>query len=157
MRLPLSLLALIATMTMSAAHAAETYATHSLSYDSAAKLMKGALKEAEKQDRHVAIVIIDATGEVIMSARMDGAKPAAMDLAAQKAATALLFRSSSRSAMDEINNGAVALLSLEGLAALPGGLAINKNGAFIGAVGVSGAPADVDELIAGAGLKKIAD
>ena len=156
MRFP-SILAIAAASCLNIAHAAETYDMRSISYDSAEKVLRGALKEADKQDRNVAIVIVDATGEIILSARMDGAKPAAMDLAFQKAKTALLFRGSSRTAEEAINDGAVALLTLDSIAALPGGLAYSKDGAFLGAIGVSGAPANIDEQIAGAGLKKIKD
>ncbi len=137
--------------------AAETYVTQSLAYESAAKMLNGSLKEAAKQERNVAIVVIDARGDIIASARMDGAKPVAFALAVNKAKTALLFRGSSRTAMEEINKGSTALLSLGDLAALPGGLAVQHSGEFLGAIGVSGAPADIDEQIAAAGLAKIED
>ncbi len=138
-----------------AASAADTYAMQSISFDAASNILKGALKEANKQDRNVAIVVVDAAGEIIAAARMDGAKPIAMKIALRKANTALLFRGASRSAAGAIDGGAASLLTLDGLAALPGGLAVNIDSDFVGAIGVSGAPADIDELIAGAGLKRI--
>ena len=146
-----------ASAVFSAAQAAETYAARSLSYESASNIVEDAVTEARKNNRNVAIIVIDGAGEVIASARMDGARPAAMTLAERKAKTALLFRGASRTAMEEIDEGKLSLLSLEPLAALPGGLAVNLDGEFIGAVGVSGAPADIDEAIAAAGLKSFKD
>lgn len=157
MRNALCLLALVAAANLNAANATETHAVNSLSYQSAAKALESCLKEAKKMDRNVAIVVLDANGDIIASARMDSAKAAAHTLAIKKAKTALLFRGSSRTAMEEINKGATALLSLEDLAALPGGLALNQGGEFIGAIGVSGAPADIDEAIATSGLEELKD
>ena len=155
MRLLSILFLAVAMASMNTAHAAKTYAAKSLSYESAEKALEAAKKEAKQQERNVAIVIVDGNGDIIASARMDGARQTAFALAINKAKTALLFRGSSRTAMEEIDSGSASLLSLDNIVALPGGLAINEDGEFIGAIGVSGSPADVDEAIARAGLDRL--
>ncbi len=137
--------------------AADSFTKRSLSYDGAKGIIALAIKQAKKHDRNVAIIVLDPDGEQIAVARMDGAKPVALDIATQKAKTSLLFRQPSRIAAGLLKEGNLSILSLSDISGFPGGLPIKLDGEVIGAIGVSGAPADIDEKIAEAGLKRFSD
>ncbi len=112
--------------------------------------------EALKNKWAVSIAIVDAGGHLLHFARMDGAPPISAHIAPAKAHTAALGQRESKVYEDVINGGRYSFLSapaIEGM--LEGGVPIVKDGAFLGAVGVSGVKSNEDAQIARAGIAAI--
>lgn len=104
----------------------------------------------------VAFAIVDDGGHLLWVQRLDRAAPIAAEICVAKAKTAALGRRESKVYEDMINAGRVSFLSaplLEGM--LEGGVPILKDGACIGAVGVSGVKSTEDAQIAKAGIAAI--
>lgn len=112
--------------------------------------------EALKNKWAVSIAIVDSGGHLLWLQRLDGVAPISSHIAPAKARTAALGCRESRLYEEMINNGRVSFLSapqLEGL--LEGGVPIMKDGACLGAVGVSGVKSTEDAQIARAGIAAI--
>lgn len=102
----------------------------------------------------VNIVILDTAGYLKFFLRMDNAFIGSIDIALQKAKTAMLFRTSSEMVGEFLKPEAHAYgLSQTngGLVGFPGGLPILKNEDIIGYIGISGGAVPQDLLIATAG------
>jgi glc operon protein GlcG len=109
--------------------------------------------EALKNQWAVSIAIVDAGGHLLWLQRLDGAAPISAQIAPAKAHTAALGRRESKVYEDIINGGRYSFLSapaLQGM--LEGGVPILKDGACLGAVGVSGVKSTEDAQIARAGI-----
>jgi len=112
--------------------------------------------EAQKNKWAVSIAIVDAGGHLLHFQRLDGAAPISSHIAPAKAKTAALGQRESKIYEDIINAGRFSFLSaptIEGM--LEGGVPILKDGACIGAVGVSGVKSTEDAQIAKAGIAAI--
>ena len=112
--------------------------------------------EAEKNNWAVSIAIVDAGGHLLHFQRLNGAPPISSHIAPAKAKTSAMGRRESKVYEDVINGGRYSFLSapfLEGM--LEGGVPILKDGACIGAVGVSGVKSTEDAQIAKAGIAAI--
>src|SRR6185436_4950826 len=99
--------------------------------------------------------IVDASGNLKLSARDDGTSPHTVEVARKKAYTALIYR---RPSMDTAKAWATQVPppSIEGTIALGGGFPIRAGDQVVGAIGVSGAPGqDKDEACANAGLAPV--
>ena len=109
--------------------------------------------EALKNKWAVSIAIADDGGHLLWLQRLDGAAPISAHIAPAKANTAAVGQRESRIYEEMINGGRVSFLSapdLKGL--LEGGVPIMKDGACLGAVGVSGVKSAEDAQIARAGI-----
>ena len=114
-----------------------------------------AAAEAEALKNHwaVSFAIVDDGGHLLWLQRLDGAAPISAQIAPAKAQTAALGRRESKMYEDMINGGRVSFLSAPGLEGLlEGGVPIVKDGACIGAVGVSGVKSFEDAQVARAGI-----
>ncbi|MGF7039875.1 GlcG/HbpS family heme-binding protein [Mucilaginibacter lappiensis] len=102
----------------------------------------------------VNIVIMDTGGHLKALQRMDDAFIGSMDIAIQKAKTAMLFRMNSEQ-VGEFLKPEAATYGLEntngGLVGFPGGMPIKLEGKIIGYIGVSGGAVPQDFSIATAG------
>lgn len=107
-----------------------------------------------------AIAVVDAGGQLVVVQRLDGSFPAAPEVAVGKARTAALFRKPTRDFEDLIKQGRSPMLAVAAVTSftpLQGGLPLLKDGAVVGAIGVSGASsAGQDEEIAQAGAAAFA-
>src|SRR6478609_765070 len=109
--------------------------------------------EARKNNWLVSIAIVDDGGHLLWLQRLDGAAPVSAQIAPAKAHTAAMGRRESRLYEEMINGGRVSFLSAPGLhGLLEGGVPIMKDGACLGAIGVSGVKSTEDAQIARAGL-----
>ena len=99
-----------------------------------------------------AIAVVDAGGQLIAFARLDGSFPAASDIAIGKARTAAAFRKPTRVLEDLVNKGRVTMTTLAAVTfftPLKGGVPLTVDAQVVGAIGVSGAAsADQDDEIA---------
>src|SRR5882762_6423340 len=130
---------------------------HSISFELAQKMISAAVAKAKELGVAENVTIIDDGGNLRASSRMDGAQIPTIEMAQNKAYTALLGVST----QDFFNfiQSDLSLLSgipaLARMAAWGGGFPIKVNGEVVGAIGVSGAPTvqnDVDCARAGLAL-----
>jgi glc operon protein GlcG len=111
--------------------------------------------EAQKRNAQVTICILDESGNLLFLEKADGAGLNTIVFAQKKARHSVFFRSPSKSAADTLKGGNLALLALPDAFPLQGGLPIKVDGQTIGAIGVSGAAAEVDEAIGQAALDAV--
>jgi uncharacterized protein GlcG (DUF336 family) len=123
----------------------------------AKKLLAGAEAEARKNNWNVVVTVVDTGGNLVITQRMDNVSFGSLEVARQKAWTAVAFRRPTKVFEDAIARGGanLRLLSLAGVSPLEGGLPIVVDGKIIGAVGVSGATSAQDAQIARAGIEAI--
>lgn len=131
----------------------------SLSLELALIAMPAVLAEAHRLGVRISASIVDAGGQLINLAHMDGAPAPSRDIAHDKAWTATGFGLAT-SAWEErlasmppsVRDG---LLQRPRLAMFGGGVPVKVDGATVGAIGVSGATAAQDEQCAQAGVRAI--
>jgi uncharacterized protein GlcG (DUF336 family) len=112
---------------------------------------------AAVNDALMTFVVIDATGTVCASARMDGARTITYEIALAKANTAREFETSTAVLAQRVkpeNKIAIAQLAPR-IAFLGGGVPIVRDGVVIGAVGASGGTEDQDIACADACIAAI--
>lgn len=133
--------------------AAQTTDEKNLTLDGAKSVLAAAMIVAKNDEvKTGAIAVVDRSGNLILLERLDGTFPAASQVATGKARTAALFQKATRNFEDSINKGRTALVAVEGMTPLKGGVPIVIGGKMVGAVGVSGAASqDRDDEIAIAG------
>ncbi len=123
-----------------------------LSLNQANQLLSVALETARRLEAPGGtMVVVDRAGELIAGQRLDGSFSASATVALGKARTAALFQKPTSALEQTINSGRAALLALtaHGYTPLQGGVPLQMNGRFVGAIGVSGAAsAAQDEQIA---------
>jgi glc operon protein GlcG len=125
-----------------------------ITLDQAKKAMAGAEAEAKKNSWPVVIVVLDSGGNLVMLQRLDGTQLGSIDVAKDKARSAVSFKRPTKVFSDLIAQGGanVRLLNLSGASMLEGGIPIMADGKIIGAIGVSGVTAQQDAQIAQAGI-----
>ncbi len=126
-----------------------------IALDGAQKALTAAMAEARKQNWGVSIAVVDATGELVAFARLDGAPFSSADVARAKARTAARFRRPTKSFDSTLTAGRLAILGLDGVTPVEGGVPIIINGEVVGAVGVSGVTSAQDAQVATAGVGAI--
>lgn len=124
-----------------------------LGLEAARKVMAAAEAEAMKNNWNMAIAILDSTGHMVMLHKLDNTQYGSILVAEDKARTALYFRRPSKVFEDLVAQGGLGIrtLGLRGATPLEGGLPIVVSGKIVGAIGVSGATAVQDGLVARAG------
>jgi uncharacterized protein GlcG (DUF336 family) len=122
---------------------------HSISYELAQKMVDESVTKARELGVAENVVILDDGGNLKAFGRMDGAPILSIEMAQNKAYTAL-FGVSTQDFFNSIK-GDPSLLAgiptLSRVAAWGGGFPIKVNGEIVGAIGLSGAPTvqnDVD-------------
>jgi uncharacterized protein GlcG (DUF336 family) len=124
-------------------------------------MVQAAMKKAEALGALVSVAVVDAGGNLVAFARMDGAEIAGPTLAVDKAYTAV----SNRISTQELSVLAAPGGPLFGLHSNGGGRFVifgggipifDENGVVLGGIGVSGGAVDEDVACAEAGLAVIA-
>src|ERR1700675_3093446 len=128
---------------------ADVVKKHSISFELAQKMVDAAVAKAKELGVSENVVILDDGGNLKAFGRMDGASIPTIEIAQNKAYTAL-FGVSTQDFFNFIK-GDPSLLAgiptLSRVAAWGGGFPIKVNGEVVGAIGLSGAPTvenDVD-------------
>lgn len=137
-----------------------SFATRSLTPETALVAARAALESCRKQGYQVAVAVTDRAGlaQVLLRDRFAGAHT--VEVASDKAWTAASFRTPTSALAAETQPGRAmsGLRNLPRFMAAGGGLTIEAGGSTLGAIGVSGAPGgEADEACAAAGIKAIAD
>ncbi len=128
-----------------------------ITLEQAKKIVAGAEAEANKNKWSVVISVLDSGGNVVMVHRMDGAQFGSLDVAREKAYSAVAFRRPTKVFSDLVEQGGgnLRLLRLSGASVLEGGIPIVVDGKLIGAVGVSGVTSQQDAQIGRAGIEAL--
>jgi glc operon protein GlcG len=121
------------------------------------KVVAGAEAEAKKNSWNVVIAVLDSGGNVVMLQRMDGAQFGSIEVAKDKAYSAVAFRRPTKAFDDALAQGGANLriLRVPGASPLEGGIPIVQDGKLIGAVGVSGVTSAQDAQIGRAGIENL--
>ena len=151
----------VALATCLGAFAADaTFTTKSLTPETALKAALAALAKCRADGYQVAVAVVDRSGltQVLLRDRYAGAHT--VDFAANKAWSAVSFRTNTR----DLERATRPNESMSGLRHMPratavgGGVMVEGGGALMGGIGVSGAPGgDADHACATAGLKAISE
>ena len=124
-----------------------------ITLEQAKKVMAGAEAEAKKNNWPVVIVVLDSGGNPVMLQRLDNAQWGSVDIAKEKARSAVALRRPTKALQDLIAQGGANLRLLNiGYSVLEGGIPIVLDGKIIGSVGVSGVTSQQDAQIAQAGI-----
>jgi uncharacterized protein GlcG (DUF336 family) len=123
----------------------------------AKKVMAGAEAEAMKNKWNVVITILDSGGQLVLSQRLDGAQFGSVEVARDKAYSAVAFRRPTKAFQDGLEKGGanLRLLRLPGASVLEGGVPILIDGKVVGSIGVSGVTGEQDAQIAKAGADSL--
>ena len=99
------------------------------------------------------IAVVDSGGHLVLQHRLDQAQYGSIEVARQKAETAVRFRRSTKLFEDALAQGGMhlRLLGMTNLTPLDGGIPLILEGKIIGAIGVSGMQSDQDAKVAQAG------
>ena len=154
----LSALAVFALVGSVQAPAQGPIVTHkSLSPEIALDLAQAALADCRQRGYQVAIAVVDRSGVIQVVLRDRFAGPHTPPTASGKAWTAVTFRSSTSNlfAISQPGMMQAGTRNLPGAVILGGGLIVESAGSLLGAVGVSGAPGDGDEMCAKAGIEAV--
>src|SRR5580658_9223445 len=118
----------------------------------AAKLIAAAAQaEATKHGWNMVICVVDDGAHMLYLERMDGAQLASVQVAQDKARTAVLFKRPSKALEEAVAGGRTVVMKLAGAMPVEGGIPIVVDGQIVGGIGVSGATSPQDGQVAAAG------
>jgi glc operon protein GlcG len=127
--------------------------TTGLSYDTAKKMVEAAVAEAKKQGLLMVIAIADAGGNLVAFGRMDNSMLSSVQIAMDKAFTAVYGKVPTHIWRYVIQGGHVPPLFFhERWTAFPGGFPLIKDGKIFGGIGSSGATQYGDSSVARAAM-----
>lgn len=145
---------LIASLMLTSFFANAQLATKkALTLDAAKAIVAAAEAEAKKNNFTMVICVVDDGGNVLLLERMDGTQLGSVQVAQDKAMTALNFKRPTKALEDAVAGGRNAVLKLTGAIPIEGGIPITVGGQIIGAVGASGGSSPQDAQVAAAGVK----
>ena len=127
----------------------------------AEKLITAALEKARSINVRVTVAVVDEGAHLIALSRMDGANPMSPAIATGKAVGAAMFRRDGAWLLSTANDRPAFWSAVKGMAGRdmvpgPGSLPVNRDGAVIGAIGVSGAAPNEDLACAEAAVSSLA-
>src|SRR6266511_2528581 len=117
------------------------------------EVIAAAERHAEENGYRVVIAVVDPSGELIGMRRTEGAQVASSRVAVDKARTAAIFIRPSREIEQQVTDGRLGALALQGASALTGGVPLTVEGEVVGAIGTSGETPDEDESVSIAGAQ----
>src|SRR6476661_5264062 len=134
----------------------DTYAKSSISTEAAHRLIAAAEAKADELGKPFVIAVVDDAGVLKALSRMDGAALLSVQVAQDKAYTAVGFGMPTHGWHDFIKDDPPladgAPTGIERLVIFGGGYPIQVDGQVVGAIGVSGGHYSQDQQVAEAGL-----
>jgi len=127
-----------------------------LTLEAARQVAAAAAAEAQRRHARVVIAVVDDGGYPVYLERGNGAQVASSQVAIDKAHTAAIYRRPSKVFEEQVSQGRVSALALNGAVPLQGGLPLVAGDAVVGAIGVSGETPQEDEDIARVGAEALA-
>jgi glc operon protein GlcG len=142
----------VAVISASAMAQIPQYGT-SINLEMAKKVVAAAEVEARKNNWPMAIAVVDNAGMLVAYARMDNTQTASVQVSIDKAVSSAMYRRSTKVFQDVLAGAGAGtrVLGLRNANPVEGGLVLMQDGKVIGGVGVSGANADQDGVVAKAG------
>ena len=131
----------------------------SITLEAANLVLDAAQKAAQTMGTPMVVAVVDESGVQKAFRRMDGAPLLSVDIASDKAYTAVAFGLPSHAWFDFIKNDPPLLhgiVKTPRLVVFGGGYPIQIDGAVVGAIGVSGGHYEQDMVVAQAGLAALA-
>jgi uncharacterized protein GlcG (DUF336 family) len=124
-----------------------------ITFECAQRVALAAQQEAHRNGWPMVIAIVDSGGHLVLQHRLDQAQLGSIEVARQKAETAVRFRRPTKRFEDALSQGGLhlRLLGMTNLTPLDGGLPLVVDGQVIGAIGVSGMQSHEDAQVADAG------
>ena len=127
----------------------------------AEKLIAAAQEKARSINVKVTVAVADGGAHLVALSRMDGANPMSPVIATGKAAGAAMFRRDGAWLLSTANDRPAFWAAVKDMAGRdmvpgPGSLPVIKDGAVIGAIGVSGAAPNEDLACAEAAVSSLA-
>ena len=150
----------LALVPLAASGQGATFTTKSLTPETALKAAQAALTKCRTDGFQVSVAVVDRAGlaQVVLRDRFAG--PHTLELAPDKAWSAVTFRTNTGE-LEKLTRPGQSMSGLRHvprMTAIGGGQMIQGGGSLLGAIGVSGAPGgDADDVCAAAGIKTIAD
>jgi glc operon protein GlcG len=127
-----------------------------ISLERAQAAINAAVAHAKSRNWKMNVAVADSGGNLVAFQRMDGAMLASIQIAEHKARAGATFRRPTKVFEDGINLMHLNyLLAFDGVIASRGGIPLIKDGAVIGAIGVSGGTDSQDEIVSQAGAAVI--
>ncbi len=114
----------------------------SIDFSAAKVLVSAGLECARDRGVNVSVAVVDDAGELVAFARMDGARSYTVELASEKA------KAAAKLGLSTVALETLGRRSSSGNPWSAGGLPVLHGGQCAGAVGVSGAKAEIDNEIA---------
>lgn len=126
----------------------------SITLEQARKISAAAQQNALQNGWLMVVAITDAGGHLVLLERMDNAQFGSVQVAQDKARSAVAFRRPTKAFHDMVAAGGEGLrmLAMSGAMPIDGGLPIIVDGAVIGGLGLSGGTSAQDGQVAAAGI-----
>ena len=129
----------------------------SISLENARKLAALSVAEAGKNGWKMAVAVVDIAGDLVYFEKMDGTQVASVNIAQDKARSAVRFKRPTKAMQDVLAGGGAGIrfLALQGAVPVEGGLPIVMDGKIVGAIGASGGTSEQDGQAAKAGADSV--
>ena len=127
----------------------------SMTLEVAKQIAAAAEVEAKKNNWTVVIAIVDDGANLVYLQKADETQIGSIEIAQDKAKTAVRFKRPSKALEDAVAGGRNAVLKLTGALPIEGGIPLLDGGKIIGAIGVSGVQSSQDGQIAQAGVNAL--
>lgn len=118
-----------------------------LTLEAAEEILAAAQDRAYAGGWNMVVAIVDDGGQTVLMARMDGAQLGSVEIALEKARAAVRFRRPTAETAGWVD-ATPRLIGLPGIVPVAGGVPLWAKGHLVGAVGVSGASAAEDAVVA---------
>jgi len=126
---------------------------YTLSLDEAKRVAAAAAAKATAEGWRVVIAIMDIGGHLVYLERLDGTQIGSIQVALEKARTAIHFNRPTKALEDVVLGGRTNMLGLQGATPIEGGLPLRYKGEIVGSIGISGVTAVQDGQVAQAGAE----
>lgn len=128
-----------------------------MTLDLARDIANHTLEDCRKKGYNTAVVVVDRDGAPQVVLRDVYVSRHAIEIAQRKAGAVIHSGLSTQDFIKARSDIRAELNEIPGILLIRGGMPIRAGGSLIGAVGVSGAPSEVDEACAIAGIKTVQD
>lgn len=123
----------------------------SLSLEDAQRIIQAGIEKAGEVGQPQNVAVVDVGGNLVAHARMDGAWIGSVDIAINKAFTSRAFDISTQDLSDNAQPGGqfygIQVSNHGRVMSFAGGLPLTRDGAIVGAVGVSGGTGEQDQAV----------
>ena len=129
-----------------------------MNHSQAFSILEAGIAKASEMGVPMTIAVVDANTDLVAQVRMEGGMRFSVELARGKAMVSAVFQQPSGAVTgDDAAAAKLNKLSSDQMAFVQGAVPLRSGGALIGAVGVSGATAEMDEAVATAAAAAVGD